>query len=260
MRIIIPMAGHSRRFSKAGYTDPKQFLNIDGVPMIERVCQMFDAKDDFVFVADKVQLKNEKYRNILENITHNYTIVEIESHENGPVYSVLQAEKEITNPKDPIIISYCDFYMNWDYRQFLLKSIQYDGAIAVFRGFHPASFGATFYAYLKSNDKLEMQELREKKSFTDNRTDEFASTGVYYLNSWEIFKKYALELLNNKNKTASEYYASLIYNYLVRDGLKVTLFEVKNFICWGTPEDIHEYMFWSKYFNSESNSVLNKVI
>ena len=242
------MAGHSRRFSRVGYKDPKPFIMIDGKPMIQHVCSMFSPSDHFIFVCNKQHLENPSYRSILCNIVKNYTIVPIDPHEFGPVYSVLQAEPYV-DPDKPIIMSYCDFMMRWDYDKFLASVTDYQGAMAVFKGFHPASFGSTFYAYVKANESLEMEELREKQSFTDDRVNEFASTGVYYVDSWKRFKLYATELLEKNDKVASEFYCSLIYNYLVRDNFKVSLFEVQNFICWGTPEDLDEYVFWSNYFN-----------
>jgi NDP-sugar pyrophosphorylase family protein len=242
------MAGHSRRFKKAGYDTPKPFILIDNKPMIEWVCQMFLPEDEFIFVCNKDHLANSNYRRILESTVLNYHIVEISPHEYGPTYSVLQAQEFIDNEDEPIIINYCDFLMQWDYRQFLLKATQYDGAIPVFRGFHPASFGSTYYAYIKANKNLEMVELREKSSFTDDRSNEYASTGSYYIENWKTFKYYADELLKTKLEGSSEYYCSLIFNSMVRDGKRVCLFEVDKFICFGTPEDLEEYMFWSEYF------------
>lgn len=242
------MAGHSRRFKQAGYATLKPFIDIDGKPMIGRVCQMFSPDDEFIFVCNREHLLNQDYRSILENVTPVYHIIEIEPHEYGPVYSALQAEDCITDADEPIIISYCDFTMQWDYRQFLLKSAQYEGAMPVFRGFHPASLGNTYYAYVRSREEMEMAGLREKSSFTDNRADEFASTGVYYMDSWKTFAHYAAELLEKRSSISMELYCSLLYNPMVRDGKRVSLFEVEKFICWGTPEDLEEYRFWSEYF------------
>ena len=251
------MAGHSRRFEAAGYNTLKPFILIDGKPMIQRVCQMFHPTDEFVFICNREHLEKNGYREILESVVANYQIIAIEPHELGPTYSVLQAESAVSNPEEPIIISYCDFTMQWDYRQFLMKAAQYEGAMPVFRGFHPASFGDTYYAYLAADSNLEMKQLREKQSFTDNRSEEFASTGVYYLDSWQTFYRYATEIMAKKETVGSEYYCSLLYNPLVRDGKRVALFEVEKFICWGTPDDLEEYVFWSEYFNKKSQSVIN---
>lgn len=255
MKVIILMAGHSRRFKKAGYATPKPFIDINGKTMIERVCQMFSPKDEFIFICNKNHLLNKNYRKLLDSIVHIYHIVAIDPHEYGPVYSSLQAEEYITDNNAPIIISYCDFTMQWNYKQFLLKAAQCEGAIPVFRGFHPASLGNTHYAYLKANEHMEMIELKEKQSFTNNRVEEFASTGVYYFESWKTFKHYANELLKRKETVASEYYCSLIYNSMVRDNNRICLFEVEKFICWGTPEDLQEYLFWSDYFAKDLNQI-----
>lgn len=255
MKIIIPMAGHSKRFKEAGYSIPKPFIMIDGKTMIERVCHMFSPQDEFVFICNEEHLQNERWKKMLESIVQRYQIIEISPHEKGPVFSVLQVEDYIDNKEEPIIISYCDFTMQWDYRHFLLKAANYDGAITVFRGFHPASFGETYYAYIRADEKLEMLELREKRSFTDDRSKEFASTGVYYLDSWETFSYYANELLNIKDNALPEYYCSLLYNPMVRDNKKVCLFEVEKFICWGTPEDMEEYLFWSDYFTKDADMI-----
>ena len=258
MQVIIPMAGHSRRFKSVGYKDPKPFIMIDGKPMIQHICSMFSPSDHFIFVCNKQHLTTLKYKSILCNIVKNYTIVPIASHELGPVYSVLQAGQYVDSDS-PIIMSYCDFMMRWDYAKFLKSVIGYPGVMAVFKGFHPASFGTTFYAYVKANESLEMEELREKRSFTNDRVNEFASTGVYYVDSWKRFKLYATELIEKNDKVASEFYCSLIYNYMVRDNFKVSLFEVQNFICWGTPEDLAEYLLWSKFFKKHFNCCLHKV-
>ena len=54
MHVIITMAGHSRRFKKAGYQVPKFLIEIDGEPMISHVVSMFDSQDDFYFIINKL--------------------------------------------------------------------------------------------------------------------------------------------------------------------------------------------------------------
>ena len=260
MRVIIPMAGHSRRFREAGYQTPKPFITIDGEPMIKRVCQMFSPADEFIFVCNEKHLSADSYRRILESLVLKYRIVPIAPHEYGPTYSALQAESCISDREkaEPVIVSYCDFAVQWDYRRFLMKAELYDGAIAVFRGFHPASFGDTYYAYLKADENMQMLALREKQSFTDNRAQEFASTGAYYFDSWNTFAHYAGRLLKDRESVGGEYYCSLLFNPMVRDGKRVCLFEVEKFICWGTPQDLQEYCFWSDYFLKNANQIRDR--
>ena len=242
------MAGHSKRFQAAGYTVPKPFIMIDGKTMIEHVCQLFSPRDEFIFVCNREHLQAEPYyRDVLTRIAPCTHIVEVEPHDLGPVYSTLAADAYMRDD-EPVIISYCDYTVLWNYRRFLHKAAMYEGAIPVFRGFHPASLGDTYYCYIRTNSDLEMLELREKQSFTANRSAEFASTGVYYLDQWRTFKKYGQELIERGEKVTDEYFVSLIYPAMVRDGQSVCVYEVEKFICWGTPKDLEEYLFWSEYF------------
>ena len=94
-----------------------------------------------------------------------------------------------------------------------------------------------------------MLELKEKSSYTNDRASEYASTGIYYWESWTMFRKYAEEVMKNKPVGLSEYYCSLLFNPMVAAGHRVCLHEVDKFICWGTPEDLDEYFFWSRFFN-----------
>ncbi len=257
MRIIIPMAGESKRFQDAGYLTPKQYIDIDGKPMIHWVCEMFSPEDDFIFIMKKEHAKNKEFIDKLETIVPKFQIVEIEKHNQGPLYTALAADS-IVEDDEQVIFCYCDFYQHWDYRKFLWKVNSYDGGIAVFKGFHPASFGSTYYAYLLCNEKDEMIELREKQSFTESRHEEYASSGVYYVKSWAIYKRYAKKILEDKTAIKGEYYISLIFNPMVKDNLNVVVFEIDKFICWGTPEDLEQYNFWSDYFRNDAQMIFNR--
>ena len=41
MKVIIPMSGVGKRFVEAGYKDPKPLIDVDGVPMIYHVIDLF---------------------------------------------------------------------------------------------------------------------------------------------------------------------------------------------------------------------------
>jgi NDP-sugar pyrophosphorylase family protein len=249
MKIIIPMAGHSRRFSEAGYTIPKPYLMIDGKPMIERVCEMFDSKSEFVLVCNRDHLTRSDLRELIQNIPFDSKIIEINPHDDGPVVSALAA-RPLIDEEEPVIISYCDFSMDWSYTQFLRLASMHDGALAVFRGFHPGSYSGTTYCYVRANENLELEELREKQSFTDDPTQEFASTGIYYFEKWKTFTHYAEQTIQSGESVASEYYVSLLYNRMIQDHMIVGVYEVDKFICWGTPKDVQEYQFWSTFFRN----------
>ena len=249
MNVIITLAGHSRRFTEAGYKTPKFLIEIDGRPMIEHVVEMYSVSNDkFYFVLNNVQ--KDAYPELigrLEEIVHWCKVVVIPTHELGPVHSAMVLA-EMIEDDEPVIISYCEMFVEWNYASFKNEIISYDAAIPCFIGFQPASYGVTKYAYVRVDENMEMLELREKECFTDNRVDEYASAGIYYFKSWKLFMDTAKILMEVGFGGLKEGYVSLLTNILINQGCKIKITKIDKFICWGTPEDVSHYHFWSLYF------------
>ncbi|MCP1228822.1 glycosyltransferase family protein, partial [Acetobacter fabarum] len=56
-----------------------------------------------------------------------------------------------------------------------------------------------------------------------------------------------LQLMAREDSLNGEYYASMIFNHLVADGLPVYApANVNHFCQWGTPQDVDEYHYWTK--------------
>lgn len=250
MHIIIPMSGIGKRFIEAGYKEPKPLIVIDGKPIIEHVCNLFPNEDKFTFICNSKHLSETNMREVLQSIKPNANIVEIPNHKKGPVYAVSLVE-DLIDDDEEVIVNYCDFGTYWDYEDFLkhTRNRDADGAIPSYKGFHPHMLGSTNYAFMR-DDKQWMLEIKEKEPFTNNRMQEYASNGTYYFKKGSYVKKYFKELINRDINLKGEYYVSLIYNLLVEDGLKVSIYNIQHMLQWGTPQDVEEYNTWSKYFKN----------
>jgi len=252
MNVLITLAGQSKRFYNAGYKKPKFLLPIGNSTVISEVVKKFDDNDTFHFVLTEEQVtENHNLKDYIKNLRKNIHLNIIKSHNLGPVYSALQA-KSIRDDSS-IIISYCDFLIDWDYKKFKREIYGYDGAIVSFKGFHPSSFTGTLYCYLKIKDKL-ITELREKKSFTTQPSNEFASTGIYYFKNFSIFKKNGYRALKDKKmvKKYKEIYVSLPYTYLLNEKTNILNFEVERFVSLGTPKDYEEFIHWLNFFKKNA--------
>jgi|TARA_B110000967_G_scaffold120878_1_gene123496 NDP-sugar pyrophosphorylase family protein len=242
------MAGHSRRFKVAGHKKPKFMLKCGDRLMIEHVFNMFSEQDEYHLILNNSYENDEDIRTFLINIAPNVSLYFIKPHEDGPTVSILNAKLNL-NRDSPIIVSYCDFTVEWDYDRFKREVITHDSSAPYFIGFQAASLGHTKYAYMTKNDSL-MVELREKESFTDNRIDEPASTGIYYFKSYIFFEELAGELLSKEIKLQNgESYVSLLMNEVVKQDKNVFLFKVNKFICLGTPEDFNQFNYWHEHFS-----------
>jgi len=252
MQIIIPLSGVGQRFINAGYTVPKPLIVVDGMPIIQHVVNLFPGETNITFICNDKHLKETKMQEILTTIVPTCKIREVSvENRQGPVHAVSQAY-DLIDDNDEVIISYCDYGTWWNYKDFLDKIhlTNADGAIPSYIGFHPHMLGSDNYAFIQHTN-MWMTKIQEKKPFTDDKMNEYASNGAYYFKSGAIMKKYFNELMNRKIHTNGEYYVSMVYNLLLEDKFDVLIYEIDNMLQWGTPYDLEVYNMWSSYFKNK---------
>lgn len=258
MNVIIPMTGYGSRFVAAGYQELKPFIRVMGRPVIEWIVKdMYPADVNIIFVCRGEHLmKDASMRERLLLLAPEAKIVSIEDWvKKGPVYDVLRGYRELLaqqaiDAQEPCIINYCDFYMQWDYAAFAQEAAERgcDGAVPCYSGFHPNLLPEkNYYASCLTDAQDDLIEIREKYSFEKDKTKAKHSPGVYYFVGGAVMEKYC-QILTEHEECAinGEYYASLPYNFMVQDGLKVWVpVNVEYFCQWGTPEDMQEFVYWT---------------
>lgn len=250
MQVVIPLTGYGSRFKNAGYQRLKPFIEIHGRPMIEWVVSMFQEDEArILFITREEHLQELPYvGDTLTRIAPKAKIFAIQNwQKKGPVYDVLRAASLI-EADQPILVSYCDYYMHFDYAQFKkdLAARGCAGSVPCYSGFHPNLIPEkNIYASCRVDQQENLLEIREKFSWEKNKAKTLHSPGLYYFKSGEICKKYSQALVQSDENIRGEYYCSLVYNYLVKDGLDVWCpVNVQHFCQWGTPEDLQDYEFW----------------
>ena len=259
MQIVIPMSGFGERFRRAGYAVPKPLIEVDGKPIIAHVIDLFPGEEDFIFICNRDHLESTPMATVLSQYCPTGKIVAVEPHKYGPVYAVSLAFHAIDD-EQPTIVNYCDFACYWNYCHFKqwLQVCRADGCVPAYRGFHPHSLGNTNYAFMRVEEGW-MQQIQEKKPFTEDKMGEFASSGTYYFAHGRHVKRFFAEVMSQDLAVNGEYYCSVVYNLMVKAGLSVAVYELQHFMQWGTPRDLREYLRWSGVFRSLvtlSNSVL----
>ena len=267
MKIIIPMSGFGERFRNAGYEVPKPLIQVNKFKIIEHVVKMFSDDDEFIFICNKDHLSNNKWglEKILRNTCSKFNILSIEPHKLGPVYAVLKA-KHLINPSEPVVVNYCDFTCYWDWEKFKKKVLetQFIGAIPAYKGFHPHSLGVTNYAYIRERDQIFI-DIKEKEPFTDNRMNEYASSGTYYFRTGKILIESFEETIKRDLNVNGEYYVSLAYKIISEKYKNIYIYPIEHFMQWGTPQDLKEYQYWDRTFekfvqNNNNFEISNKKV
>ncbi|MBU3578657.1 NTP transferase domain-containing protein [Polynucleobacter sp. 73C-SIWE] len=250
MQIVVPMSGFGERFRKAGYSIPKPLIDVDGKPIVAHVIDMFPGEKDFIFICNQEHLDEPSYEmaSILKKYCPTGRIVGIPSHKLGPIYAVLQAIKEI-DLNQPVVVNYCDFtcFWNWDHFKKFVSETACMGAIPAYRGFHPHSLGSTNYAYIQEVNGWVL-DIQEKQPYTNDRMNEFASSGTYYFASAKLMKDAFERVVDKDLNVGGEFYVSLAYKPLLENHTPIAVYPIQHFMQWGTPEDLAEYRVWSDVF------------
>ena len=70
-----------------------------------------------------------------------------------------------------------------------------------------------------------------------------------FFRSREIFAQTLSSLYDHDVRTNGEFYVDSMLNEAINMGYKVKNFEIDNYICWGTPNDLKTYQYWQRFFN-----------
>lgn len=233
---VIPMAGMSSRFTKAGYTKPKYMLDLKGSPLFDYCISSFRdyfSTDAFLFIA-RSEAETESFieQRCGQLGIKKFEIVILDAPTQGQAETVaLGLERSKISDGAGITIFNIDT-IRPDYKHPSNSIAASDGFLEVFSG---------------EGDNWSFAELESESSNSVIRTTEkdpisqWCSTGLYYFSSKHAY----LNLFTEYSKTEAskcgggEYYIAPMYNLLIADGksVKVNKIEANEVLFSGIPEE-----------------------
>lgn len=251
IQVLIPMSGQGTRYQKVGYTMPKPMIPVSGVPMIERLLKKMPLEWSCVFVlADNHQ--DSGLKEMLLKLRPQAKVIYVPKHSEGPAFAIQNAIPHLDQQKS-VLVSYCDYGMKWDAWDFedFVQKTECDACVISYKGFHAHYLSPVTYAYSRVESEL-VKQVKEKGSFTDQRENEFASSGAYYFKDVDALEKAVAFQKANDIKMNNEYYTSLTVEALLQSNPKaqVRVYEIESFYQWGTPQDLKDFEYWEKTFQN----------
>ena len=227
LTIVIPMAGSGSRFTKAGYTDPKPLIPVNGKPMISWVVDNLavpGARFIFVIRADYP----ESCKDYLHSIAPGCSIIVVDKVTEGAACTVLLA-KDLIDNDTPILIANSDQFIEFDAHEFVHSFLMSnaDGKISTFNGNRDPKWS---YAAVKDGY---VTEVREKDPFSDH-----ATTGVYMWRHGSDFVRFAEQMIAKNIRVNNEFYTVPVYNEAIASGRKITISGCEKMWGLGVPEDL----------------------
>ena len=232
MNVLIPMAGAGSRFQQAGYTFPKPLIDVEGKPMIQVVVDNLNIDATFIYVVQKEHREKYNLDTLLNLITPNCKIVEVDGMTEGAACTTLLAKEFIDNDS-PLVMANSDQFVEWDSNEFMYKMIEQkvDGGILTFTATHPK------WSFAKVDEYGYVTEVAEKNPISD-----IATVGVYYWAKGSDYVKYAEQMISKNIRTNNEFYTCPTFNEAIADGKKIKTFNINKMWGLGTPEDLKYYL------------------
>jgi HAD superfamily hydrolase (TIGR01509 family) len=234
LNVIIPMAGAGSRFERAGYTLPKPLIDVNGKPMIQLVVESMNIEATFIYIVQKSHREKYNLDTLLNLITPNCKIVEVDGLTEGAACTVLLAKEYIDNDSQLILMN-SDQFIEWDSTEFMYQMNErgFDGAIMCFEDTDPK------WSFAKTNDDGLITEVAEKNPISNQ-----ATAGIYYFKHGHYFVKYAEQMIDKNIRVNNEFYVCPVYNEFIGDDKKIYNYQIPSKNMWGlgTPEDLNHYL------------------
>ena len=234
MNILIPMAGAGSRFAKVGYSFPKPLIDVRNKPMIQVVTESMNIEATYIYIVQKEHRQKFNLDTLLNLITPNCKIVEIEGITEGAACSTLLAKEHINNDS-PLIITNSDQFIEWNSTEFMYQMNEkgFDGGIISFPATHPK------WSFAKTDINNIVLEVAEKNPISDQ-----ATAGIYYWKQGSDYVKYAEQMIAKDIRVNNEFYVCPVYNEAIQDGKIIYNYSIDADKMWGlgTPEDLNYYL------------------
>jgi len=234
MNVLIPMAGAGKRFEEMGYSFPKPLIDVNGKPMIQVVVESLNIDAKYIYVVQKEHYEKYNLKHLLNLISPNCEIVQIDEMTEGAACTTLLAEEYINND-EPLLLANSDQYLDWNSNEFMYPMIadDIDGGILTFTATHPK------WSFAKLDDSGFVERVAEKDPISN-----VATVGVYFWTRGSDYVKYCKQMIEKDIRTNNEFYVCPVYNEAIQDGKKIKTFHINKEQMWGmgTPEDLERYI------------------
>lgn len=236
--IIIPMAGLSSRFFKAGFNKPKYMLEAHGKTLFEHSILSFAKyfeNEHFVFVIRDVYGTKDFVLSEVEQLEiKNADIVVLESETRGQAETVYIAAKPYESTgKELTIFNIDTFRPGFTFPKFKNS----DGFLEVFHG------TGDHWSFAEPENSSSTRVIRTTEK---NRISSLCSTGLYHFSDISDFTK-IFESYSSKPKSEwekGELYVAPLYNTMISAGKRIdySLINSDEVIFCGTPDEYSEFL------------------
>lgn len=228
---IIPMAGLSSRFFKAGYAKPKYQLDLNGETVFAWSVRSFEkyfGTDKFVFIyRDVYDTKTFLEKEVELLGIKDYELVCLPEETLGQADTVYQGIENINTDDEIYIFNIDSKIVDFTKPDWIAEC---DGYLEVFKG----EGDHWSFAEPENENSKKVVRTTEKERISD-----LCSDGLYYFKKKSVFEKLFLDAKAKGNTSKNEYYVAPLYNDLIAQQAVVCydLIASDKILFCGTPDE-----------------------
>jgi len=238
MNIVILFSGSGSLFKDAGFSYPKNLVDVGGKPLVQCVLdnlsQLASESTKFICLVRREENRTYHTGTVIELSLDSAQIIELASETTGAACSALLAVRHINNESPLIIVNGDQIIEKVNLVEVVdnFKKRQLDGGIIVFEDLHPR------WSFVKCDESGYVIETAEKRPIS-----KLATAGFYYFSKGRDFVEGAMEMLKKDAQVNEQYYICPVYNELILKQKKIGVYQVDKKLIHplSTPADVQNY-------------------
>jgi NDP-sugar pyrophosphorylase family protein len=248
--LLLPMAGLGSRFQKEGYTKQKPLIPVSGFPMAVQAknnlpnteLQRYVVRKNIEGLDDLIDELTKTSKNPSFKILNHNTDGQASTCIDGSVGLDIDA---------PVTIAACDNGMIYDTTKFNDFMMDKDVDIIVWgaRGYPGAIRSPEMYGWINVDNLTDKVKYISVKKPLENPTEDLIVVGAFTFKKLKYFLNAVQRMKDRKGVVNGEYYVDTAINDAVQLNYKCKVFEIDNYICWGTPNDLKTFEYWQSCFH-----------
>ncbi len=250
MTVLVLMAGAGKRFVQEGYPAPKPYIAVNGDPMVVQSTRHLPQGDRYLFITRK-ELQNDAGEKVLKMLFQPATVLCLDELTEGQASTALCAEK-LLKPEHPLLIGACDHLIFFDPERFKALTAPdsgVDALIFTYRNNPMVRLNPRMYGWVETDAAGRALRISVKVPLAGDPAQNHAIVGSFWFRKGRYFTENAREMIRENNRINNEFYIDQCMNYLIRNHLRVDVFEVDQYASLGTPDDLRTYEYWQRYFS-----------
>lgn len=218
-------AGEGIRF-KNDYSLPKPFIKVEGVPMWEKAIHFWLDKQNISSINVVFNKKHKPYFEYTSNSNINFCWLDETTGGMAETcyYGIVKLN---LNFNEPIVFIDCDSSIDFVFEQWNFNC----------NGSFITKSSSPKHSYVIMDNKNKITKIKEKEVISNN-----ANTGHYWFSSANLYIELFNEIKARNLKTKNEYYISNVIDVGLTKNIDFFAHEVKLWNCWGTPEQLKDFL------------------